>query len=107
MLLSIIEDFHFEVKPVSRKFTDQLALNTIEQIHISVTDIDESVAFYRDILGMNSCSRFQGGTWRSSTVEEGACISAFLSVLNLSPRPSFITGLTTSNKFGSRAWARA
>ncbi|MCH2316033.1 MAG: VOC family protein [SAR202 cluster bacterium] len=32
--------------------TDQLALNTIEQIHISVTDIDESVTFYRDVLGM-------------------------------------------------------
>ncbi len=37
---------------MSRKLTDQLALNTIEQIHISVTDIDESVAFYRDVLGM-------------------------------------------------------
>ena len=37
---------------MSRKLTDQLALNTIEQIHISVTDIDESVTFYRDVLGM-------------------------------------------------------
>ena len=71
MLLSIIDDFHFEVKPVSRKFTDQLALNTIEQIHISVTDIDESVAFYRDILGMNSCFRAGHGVlrlWRRALV---------------------------------------
>jgi catechol 2,3-dioxygenase-like lactoylglutathione lyase family enzyme len=32
--------------------TDQITLDTIGQIHVTVTDIDESVAFYRDVLGM-------------------------------------------------------
>ena len=32
---------------------DQLTLNTIVQIHISVTDIDESGSFCRDVLGIN------------------------------------------------------
>ena len=38
---------------MSRKLPDQLTLNTIGQIHISVTDIDESGSFCRDVLGIN------------------------------------------------------
>ena len=30
----------------------EFGLNSIGQIHITVTDIDRSVAFYRDVLGM-------------------------------------------------------
>ena len=31
---------------------DQIDLKSIGQIHVTVNDIDESVAFYRDVLGM-------------------------------------------------------
>ncbi len=31
---------------------DRVSLNAIGQIHISVSDIDRAVAFYRDVLGM-------------------------------------------------------
>lgn len=32
--------------------TDNYLLQSIGQIHISVTDIDRAVSFYRDTLGM-------------------------------------------------------
>ena len=32
--------------------TDDLQLDSIGQIHISVTDVPRAVAFYRDVLGM-------------------------------------------------------
>ena len=38
---------------MSRKLPDQLTLNTIVQIHISVSDIGESGSFCRDVLGIN------------------------------------------------------
>ena len=35
-------------------------LRTIGQIHVSVTDVDRAVAFYRDVLGMTFLFRVQG-----------------------------------------------
>jgi len=35
-------------------------LGSIGQIHISVTDVDRSVAFYRDVLGMRFLFRVEG-----------------------------------------------
>jgi catechol 2,3-dioxygenase-like lactoylglutathione lyase family enzyme len=35
-------------------------LGTIGQIHVSVTDVDRSVAFYRDVLGMPFLFRVPG-----------------------------------------------
>ena len=35
-------------------------LGTIGQIHVSVTDVDRSVAFYRDVLGIPLLFRVQG-----------------------------------------------
>lgn len=32
--------------------TDQIDLKSIGQIHVTVVDIDESVAFYRDVMGL-------------------------------------------------------
>jgi len=35
-------------------------LRTIGQIHVSVTDVDRAVAFYRDVLGITFLFRVQG-----------------------------------------------
>jgi catechol 2,3-dioxygenase-like lactoylglutathione lyase family enzyme len=35
-------------------------LRTIGQIHVSVTDVDRAVAFYRDVLGVPFLFRVQG-----------------------------------------------
>ena len=35
-------------------------LRTIGQIHVSVTDVDRAVAFYRDVLGMTFLFAFPG-----------------------------------------------
>ena len=48
-------------------------LRTIGQIHVSVTDVDRSVAFYRDVLGIPFLFRVPGSRWRSSTVTAFAC----------------------------------
>ncbi|MBV1850300.1 VOC family protein [Catellatospora tritici] len=37
-----------------------MALGPLGQVHISVTDIDRSVAFYRDVLGIVLLSRVPG-----------------------------------------------
>ena len=37
-----------------------MALGPLGQIHVSVTDLDRSVAFYRDVLGIEFLFRVPG-----------------------------------------------
>ena len=39
----------------------------IGQLHVTVSDIGRSVAFYRDVLGLRCSSRCPDSPWRSST----------------------------------------
>jgi predicted enzyme related to lactoylglutathione lyase len=53
-----------------------MALGPVGQIHISVTDIDTWVAFYRDVLGICCCFRCLTCRWRSSPAATSGCTSA-------------------------------
>ena len=50
-------------------------LKTIGQIHVSVTDVDRAVEFYRDVLGLRSRRASPASRWRSSTATGSACTS--------------------------------